>query len=965
MRILFSMILVLQFLYGKDIKRKVFQNRGLQNIPILNEAVTGQTDQSLSRTSRDDTTTVFVEDFEGDLSGWELSNGWEFTSGDYYSPSTSLRFDDDNFGAFESAISSAYLLPSVDPTFESLHFSFAVFCDLPDFNGTDPDSGYLDDYYSLAVADMDNIPWNSGTWNAYDGNSYYCGVEGGGYLNDWVQFLDTPEISIGSTGYTLTTMMKWGIESPAGASVEGSCTDGWDAANVRISNDGGQTWNLLVGDDAYDFNYGFGWIWNDGEYDCGGSLENLAAGWGGQADWHQVTFDLSPYSGDNVIIRYAFGSDPAYSTPDDNTLTGLQLDDIQVTDGSGVSVFLSNADDNDEMTPAGLLWEDILYEWGNPEGVDNDGDGELDYHIGADGWGILGPGDPQSWMGNVDMDLTSMQGHNIRFKITARADDNHDGGNGTGLHIDDIHVWKVAQNLLPIVQNVNGDQIFDGSILINWDPITSESYDNDEISFNDGTFEQPMYMASGQAVMGTHFPMPYGTESIVLNSVNVYGMSDGATPLYGPTTLYGFVMTPTGPASTPMYEQEITTEAGWNTFDVNWQFPGSFFIGIMASETIGVGIDADAVPSTNSWANLGGWDTWLNIANTYSIPDGEFGIRVNVTTTGGFQDPAYNVYRSMNGGSFNLMFNGAGIVENAYVDNLISFGNEYCYKITGVFDGVESDFSEVVCVNPEAQTIYEMSYDDGSSETSTNAGNSNYLAVKFTPNNYPVDIYRASFYTIGSDLGFGWVNVWDDDGEGGLPGTLLIENIPINFSPGDWTPVPLSSYGAVISDGSFYVGWWETPDTPPVGVDTDSPADNSYIDLGIGLGWEPFANYFSGSLMIRVEVDSASSAMALDDNLNNSIPFEFALKQNYPNPFNPSTTIEFDLASDALTELVVYDIHGRVVESIVNELLIAGRYRFGFEASNLSSGMYFYTITAKDKINSKVFMNTKKLVLIK
>ncbi len=137
MRILFSMILVLQFLYGKDIKRKVFQNRGLQNIPILNEAVTGQTDQSLSRTSRDDTTTVFVEDFEGDLSGWELSNGWEFTSGDYYSPSTSLRFDDDNFGAFESAISSAYLLPSVDPTFESLHFSFAVFCDLPDFNGTD------------------------------------------------------------------------------------------------------------------------------------------------------------------------------------------------------------------------------------------------------------------------------------------------------------------------------------------------------------------------------------------------------------------------------------------------------------------------------------------------------------------------------------------------------------------------------------------------------------------------------------------------------------------------------------------------------------------------------------------------------------------------------------------------------------------------------------------------------------
>ena len=117
--------------------------------------------------------------------------------------------------------------------------------------------------------------------------------------------------------------------------------------------------------------------------------------------------------------------------------------------------------------------------------------------------------------------------------------------------------------------------------------------------------------------------------------------------------------------------------------------------------------------------------------------------------------------------------------------------------------------------------------------------------------------------------------------------------------------------------------------------------------------------------MIRVEVDSASSAMALDDNLDNMIPSEFALMQNYPNPFNPVTTIEFHLPSDAITELVIYDIHGRVVESVVNELLIAGRYKFGFDASGLSSGMYFYTITSKDKISSKVFVNTKKLILLK
>ena len=45
------------------------------------------------------------------------------------------------------------------------------------------------------------------------------------------------------------------------------------------------TWNLLTGDDPYDFNYGYGWIYNESEYG-GGSLEQVAAGWGGQADWY-------------------------------------------------------------------------------------------------------------------------------------------------------------------------------------------------------------------------------------------------------------------------------------------------------------------------------------------------------------------------------------------------------------------------------------------------------------------------------------------------------------------------------------------------------------------------------------------------------------------------------------------------------------------------------------------------------
>ena len=55
------------------------------------------------------------------------------------------------------------------------------------------------------------------------------------------------------------------------------------------------------------------------------------------------------------------------------------------------------------------------------------------------------------------------------------------------------------------------------------------------------------------------------------------------------------------------------------------------------------------------------------------------------------------------------------------------------------------------------------------------------MAVKFTPEAYPVDLYRASFYCVGNSNGDGFITVWDDDGEDGMPGTVLIENYPRHF----------------------------------------------------------------------------------------------------------------------------------------------------------------------------------------
>lgn len=89
------------------------------------------------------------------------------------------------------------------------------------------------------------------------------------------------------------------------------------------------------------------------------------------------------------------------------------------------------------------------------------------------------------------------------------------------------------------------------------------------------------------------------------------------------------------------------------------------------------------------------------------------------------------------------------------------------------------------------------------------------------------------------------------------------------------------------------------------------------------------------------------------------LPNEFQLAQNYPNPFNPSTTIVFSIPVQGMVELKVFDLLGQEVKTLVNEIQQAGTHRVSFNAVNLSSGIYFYTI----KYNN--LLQSRKMTLIK
>lgn len=87
--------------------------------------------------------------------------------------------------------------------------------------------------------------------------------------------------------------------------------------------------------------------------------------------------------------------------------------------------------------------------------------------------------------------------------------------------------------------------------------------------------------------------------------------------------------------------------------------------------------------------------------------------------------------------------------------------------------------------------------------------------------------------------------------------------------------------------------------------------------------------------------------------------FNFSLSQNYPNPFNPSTTISYQLATEGFVSLKVYDVLGKEVTTLVNEIKQSGVHEVNFDASEYTSGIYLYRMTLNN------FTQTYKMIVLK
>lgn len=110
---------------------------------------------------------------------------------------------------------------------------------------------------------------------------------------------------------------------------------------------------------------------------------------------------------------------------------------------------------------------------------------------------------------------------------------------------------------------------------------------------------------------------------------------------------------------------------------------------------------------------------------------------------------------------------------------------------------------------------------------------------------------------------------------------------------------------------------------------------------------------------VKLPTPEAGIATSIFEKDENEIPVDFNLDQNFPNPFNPSTTISFTIPNSGIVNLAVYNSIGELVKVLVNEQMAQGRYTTNFDATDLSSGIYFYRLVSNGTVLSK------KMILLK
>lgn len=851
-------------------------------------------------------------------------------------------------------------------------------------------------------------------------SSWWCGANIGGYLSHWHVALETPAIVMAGPDSILSFYMEMNAEDPG---VSGAY-DGWDGGNVQISNDGGETW-LVLTPEGIPYNatsmYSFGY-----EFNMGPGIP----GWGGIFSG-DVTVNLAEYIGDTVQVRFVFASDPAYDYLDDDDLTGMVIDSIDV---AGNATYNGSVKDGLISKPlnsaSGSYWavEDRTDTIPSPtHALRNWVDGDTtyarmleDYYVSpsitlpdeaatfiycnfefwsdfedetgefpdVDYWRLeVSPDDGVTWNAisnptgsssgknyvydqripawydfqyayGESCDLTIFAGQTVKFRFYFHSDD--DKPIGQGLLIDDFVVYTMPDLPSPIDITAS---LNDGKVDVSWKDMNG-TYDLPKTFLATDISDCGGFNASGYTFFGDESGVGYGigqdystdgkdltieTIHFALPNINPYNDSVSIV-LYGIDT-----------SSHVLYDSGVflpNAVDNMQTIDLSsapivWN--GNLRL-MLFTETSpfypGIYMNLDNNQGMKLYRPSVGF-----YSTDYSTPLGISGY-TQVTYAG----LTYNVYRRVTSEAVPKQI-ANNLSGNTFTDEDANSFTEYVYTVSCATEAFEGSVGQGASIFVIPSDVEEAKYDDGIVDNFFELGMDTTVVIKITPTAYPAKLEAIRFNSYFAEDVYK-VKLYKD--ENGMPGDswLLIEP-PVTAIEG-WNTFkiinPLTAdnrNGVVLRDGeSVWIGVkGATAGVYPawLAADMDSFSGMSAMQVPGG-NWASTAPYLMGNPMIRGYFDTDIDTTSIADV---AIPSEYALAQNYPNPFNPVTTIHFELKNSDMTKLDIFDVTGRHVRTLLNGSVDAGSYDLRFDASALSSGIYFYRLT------SGSFTDIKKMSLLK
>lgn len=205
---------------------------------------------------------------------------------------------------------------------------------------------------------------------------------------------------------------------------------------------------------------------------------------------------------------------------------------------------------------------------------------------------------------------------------------------------------------------------------------------------------------------------------------------------------------------------------------------------------------------------------------------------------------------------------------------------------------------------------------------------------------------------------------------------FLVDDFKIMGPPNDDIPVEVTSFNADVNDASVQLNWVTATEINNNGFEIQRATitEGNYsawekvgFVKGTGNSTEPMSytfsdDQFSGSTQYayRLKQIDYDGSFEYSEVVEVEVtPIQYTLEQNYPNPFNPATTIKFSLPVAENVTITVYNQIGEVVKELVNQEFEAGHHKVSFNANDLASGMYIYTINAGD------YSQSRKMILMK